>query len=71
MASGLVAKKGIRKFFAERGLTETEAARFAGLARQTMRKLVAGELCTPKVAKRFCDAFEINMWDYFDFIEEE
>ena len=67
----LYGKKELKKLFAEHGLHIGNVAEKVGVARQTIHKIMVGKGCSPVIAKKICDAFGVDMWDYFELEDEE
>ena len=61
----------LKKLFAEHGLHMGEVAEKVGVSRPTIHKLMNGKGCSSAVAKKICDAFEVNIWDYFRLEDEK
>lgn len=66
VSNNLYSKFELRKLFAENGMYIGDVAEKAGVTRQTIHNIINGRGCRPVVAKRICDAFGVNMWDYFE-----
>lgn len=67
----LYVKPELKKFFAENGLLPGIVADKVGVTRQTIHKVYKSSTCTPPVAKKICDEFNLYMWDYFMIPDEE
>lgn len=62
-------KSVLKRLMAEQGATSEDLAKKAGVSRMTLHNILSGKTVTSVVAKKVCDAFEINMWDYFEMDE--
>ena len=65
----LKAKPALKKLMAEQGATSGELAEKVGVSRMTFHNILSGKTVSTVVAKKLCDAFKVNMWDYFEMEE--
>ncbi len=64
-------KQSLQILFAKEGCSMDVLAEKVGVCRITVTKMVKKQPVQSKMAKKVCDAFGVDMMDYFELVEEE
>lgn len=61
----------IKKTIIEQGMGVMACSKELGIDHKTVSNLVQSKKCHPKTARTFCDYFAVDIWDYFEVLDQK